>query len=43
MFAMARVYGYVAHFLEFRQDSCLIRPRANYIGPAVGERSKSAA
>ena len=43
MFAMARVYGYVAHFLEFRQDSCLIRPRARYIGPAVGERSKSAA
>jgi citrate synthase len=43
MFAMARVYGYVAHFLEFRQNSCLIRPRAQYIGPAVGERSKSAA
>jgi citrate synthase len=43
MFAMARVYGYVAHFLEFRQDSCLIRPRARYIGPAVGERNKSAA
>lgn len=30
MFAMARVYGYVAHFLEFRQDSRLIRPRARY-------------
>lgn len=43
MFAMARVYGYVAHFLEFRQNSCLIRPRAQYTGPAVGERSKSAA
>ena len=43
MFAMARVYGYVAHFLEFRQNSCLIRPRAQYIGPAVGERSKTAA
>lgn len=27
---MARVYGYVAHFLEFRQDSRLIRPRAHY-------------
>ena len=43
MFAMARVYGYIAHFLEFRQNSCLIRPRAQYTGPAVGERSKSAA
>lgn len=32
MFAMARVYGYIAHFLEFRQDSCLIRPRARYAG-----------
>jgi citrate synthase len=43
MFAMARVYGYIAHFLEFRQNSCLIRPRAHYTGPAAGERSKSAA
>ena len=43
MFAMARVYGYIAHFLEFRQDSRLIRPRARYTGPAVGTRSKSAA
>ncbi len=32
MFAMARVYGYIAHFLEFSQDSCLIRPRAVYTG-----------
>lgn len=31
MFAMARVYGYIAHFLEFRQDSRLIRPRARYV------------
>jgi len=43
MFAMARVYGYIAHFLEFRQDSRLIRPRARYVGHAVGTRSKSAA
>lgn len=43
MFAMARVYGYIAHFLEFRRDSRLIRPRALYIGPAVGRRSKTAA
>ena len=30
MFAMARVYGYIAHFLEFSSDSRLIRPRAIY-------------
>ena len=30
MFAMARVYGYIAHFIEFREDSRLIRPRARY-------------
>jgi citrate synthase len=43
MFAMARVYGYIAHFLEFRRDSRLIRPRARYTGPAVGSRSKKSA
>jgi len=43
MFAMSRVYGYIAHFLEFRKDSRLIRPRALYTGPTVGERDKSAA
>jgi len=43
MFAMSRVYGYIAHFLEFKQDSRLIRPRANYTGPRVGERDQSAA
>lgn len=32
VFAMARVYGYVAHFLEFSAQSCLIRPRARYVG-----------
>jgi len=33
VFAMARVYGYIAHFLEFSQHSALIRPRARYVGP----------
>ena len=33
MFAMSRVYGYIAHFLEFSRDSRLIRPRANYTDP----------
>lgn len=37
MFAMARVYGYVAHFLEFRRDSRLIRPRARYV-PGQGSQ-----
>ena len=43
MFAMSRVYGYIAHFLEFSKDSRLIRPRANYTGPQAGERNQSAA
>jgi citrate synthase len=43
MFAMSRVYGYIAHFLEFQRDSRLIRPRAQYVGPAVGSRNQSAA
>jgi citrate synthase len=43
MFAMARVYGYIAHFLEFRRDNRLIRPRAAYTGAPTGERNKSAA
>ncbi len=43
MFAMSRVYGYVAHFLEFQRDSRLIRPRARYTGPAVAKQSQSAA
>jgi citrate synthase len=30
MFAMARVFGYIAHYLEFSADSRLIRPRALY-------------
>lgn len=32
MFAMSRVFGYIAHYLEFSKDSCLIRPRALYRG-----------
>jgi citrate synthase len=43
MFAMSRVYGYIAHFLEFSKNSRLIRPRANYIGARPGEQGKSAA
>ncbi|GAB5450785.1 MAG: citrate synthase [Halioglobus sp.] len=43
MFAMARVYGYIAHYLEFKQNSRLIRPRAQYVGHPVGSRDRSAA
>lgn len=32
LFAMARVYGYIAHFVEFQKESRLIRPRARYVG-----------
>lgn len=34
MFAMSRVYGYIAHFVEFQQNARLIRPKARYIGRA---------
>ncbi len=43
MFAMSRIYGYIAHYLEFKQHSRLIRPKALYVGPPVGQRDKSAA
>lgn len=43
MFAMSRVYGYIAHFLEFKKDSRLIRPRARYVGPPVDRRDQTAA
>ena len=35
-FAMSRVYGYVAHFIESREDNRIIRPAAHYIGPPIG-------
>lgn len=34
-FAMARVFGYVAHFIESREDNRLIRPAVKYVGPPV--------
>jgi citrate synthase len=39
MFASARVYGYIAHALEFRPESRLIRPRALYRGGHRGDRA----
>jgi citrate synthase len=32
VFAMARVFGYVAHYIEFSENSKLIRPSARYVG-----------
>lgn len=37
MFAMARSFGYLAHFLESRLDNKLIRPKAFYTGEAIRE------
>ena len=34
VFAMARSVGWLAHFIESRQDNRLIRPKAEYTGPA---------
>lgn len=33
LFGMARVFGYLAHFVECRQDNRLVRPQAHYVGP----------
>ncbi|XOV83294.1 MAG: citrate/2-methylcitrate synthase [bacterium] len=31
-FAMARAFGYVAHFMESRRDNRIFRPQAEYVG-----------
>jgi citrate synthase len=38
-FAMARVYGYIAHFIESRVDNRIVRPAAHYVGPEVSAGS----
>ena len=35
LFTMARVYGYVAHFIESRQDNRIYRPAAEYVGAEI--------
>ncbi len=35
MFGMSRVFGYLAHFTESRQDNRIVRPQAHYVGPPV--------
>lgn len=34
-FALSRVYGYLAHFMESREDNRLVRPKALYVGNPV--------
>jgi citrate synthase len=34
VFALSRVVGWLAHFMESRKDNRIIRPKAEYIGPA---------
>jgi len=37
IFAMSRIAGWAAHVIEQHDDNRLIRPRADYIGPAYPE------
>jgi citrate synthase len=41
-FALARVYGYLAHFMESREDNRLVRPKALYTGRPVTDRVAAA-
>ncbi|HEY5645609.1 MAG TPA: citrate/2-methylcitrate synthase [Pseudomonadales bacterium] len=39
-FALSRVYGYLAHFIESRQDNRLVRPKAHYVGNPVSAATR---
>ena len=38
IFAISRISGWAAHVIEQLDDNRLIRPRAEYIGPAIRRR-----
>jgi citrate synthase len=38
IFAVSRVSGWTAHVIEQLDDNRLIRPRAEYVGPAYPQR-----
>jgi len=38
IFAVSRMSGWTAHILEQYANNRLIRPRAEYLGPAVGQK-----
>jgi citrate synthase len=40
VFAVSRVSGWTAHVIEQLEDNRLIRPRADYIGPAYPQHYK---
>jgi len=41
VFAVSRISGWTAHVIEQLSDNRLIRPRADYIGPAYPQRYSS--
>lgn len=43
LFGMSRVFGYLGHFTESRQDNRLVRPQAHYVGPPVTKPMEAAA
>jgi citrate synthase len=38
VFAVSRMSGWTAHILEQYENNRLIRPRAEYLGPEVGQK-----
>jgi citrate synthase len=38
IFAVSRMSGWTAHILEQYENNRLIRPRAEYLGPTVGQK-----